>query len=189
MLFRSVPAVISSKAFDANIYFILLNATAEGTGNIQVVETITATGCVGAPVTFPLTVSSASVGVVPTGPGAVCEGATGVVYELPFRAGSTYSWSLPPGAFITAGDGTYQITVSFPAAISGNVSALETNGACTTAHLNLPVSVKPKPVLSSSLTPPGICSASTFNYTPTCAIGGATFTWSRAVAGGIIEGA
>ncbi len=185
----TVPPAISSKAFDANIYFILVNADAAGTGNIQVVETITATGCVGTPVTFPLTVSSASVGVVPTGPGAVCEGATGVVYELPFRAGSTYSWSLPPGAFITAGDGTYQVTVSFPASVSGNVTALETNGACTTAHLNLPVNVKPKPYLSSSLTPPGICSASTFNYTATSAFPSPAFAWSRAAVAGISEGA
>ena len=185
----TVPGAIASKAFDANIYFILVNANAAGTGNIQVTETITATGCVGVPVTFPLTVSSASTGVVPTGPGAVCEGATGIIYSLPFRAGSTFSWSLPPGAFITAGDGTNQITVSFPTPISGNVTALETNGACTTAHLNLPVAVKPKPVLSSSLTPPGICSASTFSYTPTCAIAGATFAWTRAAVAGITEGA
>ncbi|MBK9392298.1 MAG: hypothetical protein IPN68_19710 [Bacteroidetes bacterium] len=137
----------------------------------------------------PLTVSSASVGVLPTGPGAVCEGATGIVYELPFRAGSTYSWSLPPGAFITAGDGTYQITVSFPAPISGDVTALETNGACTTAHLDLPVTVNPKPVLSSSLTPPGICSGSTFNYTAESSTAGATFAWTRAAVAGITEGA
>ena len=48
-----------------------------------------------------------------------------------------------------------------------------------------PVSFNPIPALSSSLTPPAICSNTAFTYTPTSASSGATFTWTRAAVAGI----
>ncbi len=66
---------------------------------------------------------------------------------------------------------------------------METNGACTTFHLNLPVTINALPTLNSSLTPPAICGGSSFTYTATSATAGATFAWTRAVIVGITEGA
>ncbi len=43
------------------------------------------------------------------------------------------------------------------------------------------------PTLSSTLTPPSICSGGTFNYTPTSTTAGASFTWSRATITDIAE--
>lgn len=57
------------------------------------------------------------------------------------------------------------------------------NGCSTTQDVT--VSVKPIPVLSSTLTPAEICGNSTFTYTPTSATTGATFTWTRASVTGI----
>ncbi|HML84331.1 MAG TPA: hypothetical protein PKE52_04135, partial [Bacteroidales bacterium] len=42
-----------------------------------------------------------------TGPAAVCQGATGVNFSVPAIANATsYNWTLPSGATITAGSGT-----------------------------------------------------------------------------------
>jgi hypothetical protein len=57
------------------------------------------------------------------------------------------------------------------------------NGCSTTQSVT--VSVKPIPVLSSTLTPAEICGNSTFTYTPSSATSGATFTWTRAAVTGI----
>jgi hypothetical protein len=45
------------------------------------------------------------------------------------------------------------------------------------------------PMLSSTLTPPPVCSGTLFNYTPTSASPGATFTWTRAAVAGISNAA
>jgi hypothetical protein len=39
--------------------------------------------------------------------------------------------------------------------------------------------INPRPVLSSSLTPPAICNNTVFSYTPTSATSGTTFMWNR----------
>ncbi len=60
---------------------------------------------------------------------------------------------------------------------------------CTTPVPGLPISyvinVNPSPSLSSSLTPPAICSGTAFSYTPTSATVGTTFSWTRATVAGI----
>ncbi len=45
----------------------------------------------------------------------------------------------------------------------------------------------PAPILSSSLTPTGICSGSTFTYNATSITSGATFAWTRATISGITQ--
>ena len=59
------------------------------------------------------------------------------------------------------------------------VNILNSSGCFDT--LTLPsITVKPSPTLSSPINPNSICSGSTFNYIPTSATAGCTFTWSRA---------
>ncbi len=48
------------------------------------------------------------------------------------------------------------------------------------------VDVNPMPVLTSSQTPPAICSGTTFFYEPLSNVTGTTFEWSRASIGGIL---
>jgi len=63
------------------------------------------------------------------------------------------------------------------------------NGCTNASVFNVDVTVNPRPVLSSTLTPAAICSGLTFGYTATSGTGGATFAWSRAAIGGILEAA
>jgi hypothetical protein len=64
-----------------------------------------------------------------TGTAAVCGGATGVAYSCaPIVNATTYVWTLPAGATITAGSGTNSILVDFAAnASSGNITVYGNN--------------------------------------------------------------
>jgi hypothetical protein len=57
------------------------------------------------------------------------------------------------------------------------------NGCSNTQ--NVVVSVNPTPVMTSTLTPPSVCSSSLFNYTPISTTPGTVFNWTRAAVGGI----
>jgi hypothetical protein len=59
-----------------------------------------------------------------------------------------------------------------------------TSNGCSNTE-NVRVTVKPNPVLSSTLTPPAICSGAEFNYAPTTATSGTTITWTRTAIAGI----
>lgn len=62
-----------------------------------------------------------------TGPVEVCSTATGLVYSIPaITNATTYTWSLPSGWAITAGEGTRSITVKANSA-GGNVSVIAKN--------------------------------------------------------------
>ena len=64
--------------------------------------------------------ASGSAGTV-MGSDTVCQGQTGVIYSVPaINNATSYIWTLPPGATITAGANTNSITVDFsPTATSG----------------------------------------------------------------------
>jgi gliding motility-associated-like protein len=57
----------------------------------------------------------------------------------------------------------------------------------TTFTSSAVVTINYTPELSSTLTPPAICSGNAFNYIPSSLIGGAAFFWSRATLVGITE--
>ncbi len=65
------------------------------------------------------------------------------------------------------------------------VSVYEAGGCTHTFNETATVTVSPKPYLSSTLTPTGVCSNNAFTYTPTSDTPGTTFTWSRAAIAGI----
>ena len=64
-----------------------------------------------------------------SGPATVCQGQTGVVYTVGAISNATsYNWTLPPNATITAGAGTNCITVSISStALSGAISVRGVN--------------------------------------------------------------
>lgn len=116
-------------------------------GNISVAGTNTCgSGTVSA--NFPVTINPlpAAAGII-TGSASVCDGATGVTYSVPAIANATsYSWSLPGGAFITSGTTTNSITVNFIAGSAGgaiSVQGVNTCGNGTSSSMN--VTVNPYP--------------------------------------------
>ncbi len=83
-----------------------------------------------------------------SGSTAVCQGQTGVVYSIePLANATAYSWLLPPGATITAGQNTNVIMVDFsPNAASGFVEATGLNACGAGTASILPVTVDPIPL-------------------------------------------
>ncbi|MBK6266233.1 SprB repeat-containing protein, partial [Marivirga sp. S37H4] len=100
-------------------------------------------------------------------------------------------------------DGAFSIISPVVAGTSANVD-IETNAlsptintlivratnvttGCESDFTSQAITVNPLAVLNSSLTPAGICSESTFNYTPTSATAGTSFSWTREEIAGISE--
>ncbi|WP_188495864.1 DUF7507 domain-containing protein, partial [Flavobacterium palustre] len=65
------------------------------------------------------------------------------------------------------------------------VTPTATTGSCAGATFTITVTVNPTPVLTSTLTPEAICSATSFSYSATSSTAGSTFSWTRAAVTGI----
>ena len=148
-------------------------------GNI----TVTASSACGTSAASSQAISITTVPATPgtiTGSATACTGSTGNVYSIAAVAGATsYTWSVPAGATITAGQGTTSATITF-GTTSGNVSVTATN-ACGTSSASVKVVT-----LSSAPTTPGTitgtataCTGSTGNVYSIAAVAGATsYTWT-----------
>ena len=152
-------------------------------GNISVTGT---NGCGSAIASTPITVNTLPTGVSITGPQTVCAGATNLVYTAsPIPNATTYVWTLPNGSTIITATNTITIAIGVNET-SGNLSVAGNNscglGSSSSAF---PITINPKPVLTSTLNPAAICSGTVFNYIPTTATIGSTFSWTRAIQPGI----
>jgi gliding motility-associated-like protein len=94
--------------------------------------------------------------------------------------------------FITTGTGSssdkedFKFTFSEVGSYTPSATVTNSFGCFTTQNLST-ITVNPLPSLSSSTSPPAICSGETFSYTPTSATVGCTFSWSRAAVTGISQ--
>jgi len=121
-----------------------------------------------------------------TGPTAVCASSTGIVYSVaPIPNATSYTWTVPAGAAITAGLGTNTITVMF-AATSGNITVKGTNGCGDGTASSLAVTVNPLP--TPTITGPATaCQGTTLTYTTQT--GMTAYTWAVSAGGQIVSGA
>ncbi len=126
-------------------------------------------------------------------PTAICSGTAFNYTATSATVGAVFSWSraFVAGISQAAGSGssaavseTLTNTTTSPITVT-YVYTTAANG-CSSSQ-NVTVTVNPIPVLSSTLTPAGICSGSTFNYAATSATPGATLNWSRAMIAGITQ--
>lgn len=148
------------------------SGTFTGTGfttvwnSIITITNITSAGCSSAIVAN----NAANIVVSPSVPGAgiitgtasVCKGATGIIYNVPAIVNATsYVWTLPAGASITAGANTNTITVNFDAtAVSGNITVYGINVCGNgTVSSNYSLTVNPSPIITGSLSVCGVGSA------------------------------
>ncbi len=118
-------------------------------------------------------------------PAAICSGTTFSYAPASATAGATFGWTRATVTDITpigtTGSGNVSEILTNASASPITVTYIYTTTAngCTGTQ-NVTVTVNPTPVLSSTLAPAAICSATTFSYTPASATAGATFGWSRA---------
>ncbi len=96
-----------------------------------------------------------------SGPAAVCANSTGVTYSIPAVTGATtYTWTVPGTATITAGQGTETVTVDF-AGTSGNICVTAANNCSTSPQKCMTVTVSPNiPNVPGTITgPTTVCNA------------------------------
>jgi hypothetical protein len=96
-----------------------------------------------------------------------------------------FAWSSSPAGFVS----NLQTPTFTPSSNASYIVTSQNTYGCEAVNSPVPVTVKPLPQLSSTLTPTAICSGSAFNYTPVSNPTGATFTWTRPSALGITNGA
>jgi gliding motility-associated-like protein len=116
--------------------------------NISVTET-SDKGCVGQPNIKNITVDTSPPAITIVGPSAVCENDAGVIYEVANLANTTYSWTVPTGASIISGQGTFRISVNF-GIIPGLVTVTPTTtSGCAGNPDDHAVAINPRPSLDA----------------------------------------
>jgi hypothetical protein len=195
---RAAVAGISNPAASGagNPLETLTNTTASPV-TVTYVYSVTASGC-----TNPITYNVAVV-VNPTPiltslllPPAVCSGSPFSYTPTSSTVGAAFSWSRAAFAGISNASSnglgnpneTLVNTTTAPVTVT-YVYTVSANGCTNPGTYNVAVIVNPVPVLTTSLTPPDICSNTIFNYIPASSTAGATFGWSRAAVVGISNAA
>jgi PKD repeat protein len=167
----------------------LVNTTTNAI-SVTYAYTLTANGC--------SNVQNVVVSVKPTPvlsttltPPAICSNTAFSYVPASLTAGTTFNWSRATVAGITPVGPTSGTNNPNETLINTTASPIVVTYAYTLAATgcsnvqNVTVTVNPSSTLSSSLTPPAICSNTAFSYTPTSATAGTTFNWSRASIAGI----
>jgi hypothetical protein len=155
--------------------------------------TIGGVTCDGPTQTFTITVNPTPIATATPASQTLCSTDITSIALSSTIVGTTFSWSiadLPAGSIsgATAGSGN-SIAQTLVNTTANNATLTYTitpkfNG-CDGTPINVVITVKPKPVLSSPLLTPSICSNSLLSYTPTSATVGTTFIWTRAAILGI----
>ncbi|MFN7329626.1 MAG: beta strand repeat-containing protein, partial [Bacteroidota bacterium] len=161
---------------------ITVNWGAAGSGSVNLIETITATGCATTATVFNVTVNPLPTPVI-SGSNSVCANQPGVVYSTA-PSGNSFVWNITGGT-ITAGAGTNSITVAWGSTSPGTLVLTEnipaTSCAATTSSYNVTINALPTPLISG---PSTACSGQTALTYSTPANAGRSYAWS--VTGGTI---
>lgn len=119
-------------------------------------------------------------------PAPICSGTNVTLGISPTNTLLQYNWYSSDGTLLGTGNNVSVSPTSATAAtITYYVEAQEIGTSFYSARIPIAITVNPISTLSSSLTPPAVCSNSLFSYTPTSTTSGTTFTWTRAAVTGI----
>jgi hypothetical protein len=170
----------------------LFNTTANAV-NVIYQYTATLNGCTSpTPLNVTVAVNPSPLLNSTLSPAAICSGTAFSYTPTSNNANASFSWTRPVVAGISnaAGAGTGAINETLTNTTTDTVAVvylytLVATGCSDPNPTRVTVLVKPRPTLSSTLSPAAICSGTAFQYTPTSATEGTTFAWTRAVVQGI----
>ena len=120
----------------------------------------------------------------------MCNGSPLVVTFSSPTSGVTYSWTNSDPSIGLAAGGTsnpivFIATDTAAAGTTGVITVNATANGCTGTSTNFNITVKPTATLTSTTTPPSVCSGSTFTYVSISDRPGTIFTWHRNAVTGI----
>ena len=106
--------------------------------------------------------------------------------------GTVFNWTNDQPSIGLAGSGSGDINPfiasnSSTSPVVATIVVTPVANGCAGASMSFQVTVNPTPMLSSAATAPDVCDSAIFNYFPTSATPGATFTWFRPVISGIVD--
>lgn len=123
-------------------------------------------------------------------PSAICDSTLFSYIPTSLTAGTVFNWSraaiigISNAAAIGSGNPSEILVNTTPLPLTvAYVFTLTANGCSNTQTVT--VVVNPKPLLTSTLTPPAICDSTTFSYTSLSSTPGTSFTWNRPLVTGI----
>lgn len=204
----SLPAVINATSYNwtvpggatimsgATTNSITVNFTAGSAGGTISVEGVNSCGT-GTSSSFNVTINQyPGIADAITGQSLIttCPSTSGVTYSIPLVSdASSYNWTVPSGASITAGSGTNSITVDYSSsAVSGNVVVMPVNGCGNGTSSSIAVTVNTLPdmagVISGNDTL-SVCPVSngvTYSITPVFNAG--YYVWSLPAGATIVSG-
>jgi hypothetical protein len=181
---RPVVSGISNAAASgsAGISEVLMNTTTTPK-TVTYVMTLSIGGCsytenVVVTVNPPLTLTSATA-ISPT-----CDGLLFHYEPTTMISGATINWTRPDitGISNPASSGTGNIDETLENTTPDPIVVTYTYTLAAfgcTKNQNVTITVNPRPMLSTSLTPGDICTNTLFSYAPASATAGTTFTWAR----------
>lgn len=182
------PSTVTGTTTTAVSYALsgLVNST---TYHYRVVATNATGTTYGNDMTFFTTCPSPDPAGTISGPNAVCNLASGIVYTVPVINNATsYSWTVPTGVTIVSGSTTNSITVNYGAsAVSGNISVYGINSCGNGTASSLAVTVYPIPVPVINGTN-SVC-AGTTGVVYTTDAGKSNYVWTITAGGVITAGA
>ncbi len=124
-----------------------------------------------------------TVGTIPTQPSTitgstvVCSGTTGLIYSVTNVAGVSYTWTVPSGWTITAGQGTNSITTT--AGTSGSISVTPSNSCGDGASQTLVITPGTVPAQPSVITgTTSTCGGTTGLTYSVTNVSGVTYAWT-----------
>jgi len=127
------------------------------------------------------------------GPLGVCKSQTGVVFSVSAISGATsYTWTVPTGATITAGQGTTSLTVNFSSTqVAGNICVRASNACITTAQFCRSLTIytvkpaTPVAILGSNIE---VCPGSTKTFSVAAVANAMTYTWTAPTNASVLSG-
>ena len=179
----SVPSGASITSGQGSTAIAVNFGTSAVSGNVSVYGMNTAGN--GTASNLPVTVNS-----VPSQPGAIagpaspCQGSS-QVYSVTIVSGVSYSWSVPSGSSITAGQGTNSVTVSI-GSTNGNIGVTPSNSCGDGSAQLVPISIIPLPGVTAAVSGPDIvnlATVSTSQYSTAGASDATSYQWELTPAG------
>ena len=168
--------------------FVGTNASDTVIGSVITV-TPTANGCTGATDTFGITVEPTPY-LSSADTFTLCDSVAFDYTPASATPAVTFSWSRPailgianPAASDTGSIHEYLVNTTTAPVTVVYTYTVTING-CTNEQ-TVRLTVNPRPVLTTSLTPPDVCSHTLFSYSPAGAIPGSAFAWHRNTVTGI----
>ncbi len=132
------------------------------------------------PVCMPVVMTTTpSIPGVITGSSVVCEGETGVSYSISSVAEATsYTWTVPSGATITAGDGTEAINVTF--GTTGGDICVTANSICGSSSARcLSVTVNSSPEITAHPSDVSVDEGDPATFSVSATGAGLIYQWQR----------